>query len=87
MVLPSGLGTQLMDNVNMVVSTFYDQMTPANEDCKEHVVLHICRELIYSRGLTINVVRPANATSTSKLPVAVVGNVFTLANCHDGSRR
>ena len=86
MALPNGLGTELMDNVNKVVGSLYDDMTPANEDCKEHVVLHICRELNYSRGLTINIVRPASATSTSKLPVAVVSNVFALANCHDGSR-
>jgi acetylcholinesterase len=83
LVLPNGLDSQLVADIGSVVSVLYDGLTPADEDCERAVVLLIIRELSHPPGLTINVVKPSTATSTSNLPVVFV-RTFLLAGCHDG---
>jgi acetylcholinesterase len=72
LVLPNGLDSKLVANIGSVVGVLYEDLTPADEDCKGAVVLLIIRELSHPPGLTINVVKPSTATSTSNLPVVFV---------------
>lgn len=81
LVLPNGLDSKLVADIGSVVSVLYDNLTPADEDCKGAFVLLVIRELSYPPGLTINVFKPSDATPTSNLPVVFV-RTFLLAKCH-----
>lgn len=82
LVLPNGLDSKLVADIGSVVSVLYEDLTPADEDCKGATVPLIIRELSPPPGLTINVVKPSTATSESKLPVVFVRG-FLLAKCYN----
>ncbi|KAJ7697634.1 Alpha/Beta hydrolase protein [Mycena rosella] len=54
----------------VVTESVYDTPIPAQKDCVIHSIF-LCRKLIFRQSLTIDVIKPASATPTSKLPVIV----------------
>lgn len=79
LTLPNGLGSELVNDINLVVAGLYDALRPTDEDCECHVCASPQASELndYSRGLTVNVVTPFDATPKSMLPVVVVG-IFAL---------
>ena len=75
LTLPNGLDLETIRNIEGLVNSMYDRLRATNEDCREHLVFLVFpfHELNDSRGLTINVVKPASAKPKSRLPVVVVG--------------
>ena len=64
---------QLVEAFNDIVERLYSDLTPDDEDCKAHITPPDLVELNPFKGLTINVVKPADASPGSKYPVLVVG--------------
>lgn len=62
------------DAVDFVVNSIYGAVFPDSEDCQSLLCRKISKDILTRerQGLFINVIKPVTATTSSKLPVAVV---------------
>jgi len=73
-----GLPAEIVDDI---VNKAFTALFPDDEDCEIFFVILVTLPSVMNSGLTLNVVKPASATPSSKLPVVAVSTMVLCDVC------